>query len=76
MAKKKKEPKFKFDLGDEVKCKITGFVGGIKYLTDKPNGYSLRFDNRRMREVLGEWNFVSLEEGLKREVDYFRGLCP
>jgi nucleoside-diphosphate-sugar epimerase len=60
----------------ETLIRITGFAGGIKYLTDKPNGYPLRFDNRRMREVLGEWNFVSLEEGLKREVDYFRGLCP
>lgn len=60
----------------ETLITITGFAGKIKYLADKPNGYSLRFDNRLMREILGEWDFVSLEEGLKREVDYFRGLCP
>ncbi len=59
----------------EKLIKLTGFEGEIKYLTDKPNGYSLRFDNRMMREIFGEWNLVSLEEGLRHEVDYFRDLC-
>lgn len=59
----------------ESLIRITGFQEKIKYLKDKPSGYSLRFDNRLMHKILGEWNFVSLEEGLKYEVDYFRSLA-
>lgn len=53
---------------------LTGFRGEIEYLRDRPAGYSLRFDNRLMRELLGEWDFVPLEEGLKLEVESFRTL--
>lgn len=55
---------------------ITEFPGEIRFMPEKSAGYSLRFDNCKMREVLGAWGFVPLEEGLKREVDYFRSLCP
>lgn len=54
--------------------KITGFSGSVKYLEDKPNGYSLRFNNAMMRSTLGEWDVVGLEEGLSREVNYLRRL--
>lgn len=57
----------------ELLVKITEFDGNIKYLADKPNGYSLRFNNSLMRKYLGEWSFVTMEDGLRREVDYFRG---
>lgn len=33
---------------------------------------SVRYDNTRLRELLGEWEFVDLEEGLRREVQYLR----
>lgn len=42
------------------------------FLHDKPNGISLRFDNRLMIKALGKWPLTSLEEGLAREVDAFR----
>lgn len=58
----------------EMLVMLTGFAGQIKYLVDKPAGYSLRFDNRLMQELLGTWDFISLKDGLKREVDYFRRL--
>lgn len=57
----------------ESLIKITGFDGNIKYLADKHNGYSLRFNNSLMRKYLGEWSLVTMEDGLRREVDYFRG---
>ena len=53
---------------------ITGFSEKSIYLKDKPNGYSLRFDNRLMHELLGQWSFVPLYEGLIREVGHFRGI--
>ncbi|MFH1616608.1 MAG: NAD(P)-dependent oxidoreductase [Planctomycetota bacterium] len=59
----------------ETLIKITGFQGAIKYLEEKTNSYSLCFDNKLMNEMLGVWEFVSLEEGLKREVEYFKKLC-
>jgi len=58
----------------EIVSRIMGFSGVISYNTDKPTGLSLRYDNRRLRETLGEWEFVTLEEGLDREVQYFKAL--
>lgn len=57
----------------ELLIGITEFKGQIIYLKDKPNGHSLRFNNRLMRELLEAWCFVGLEEGLKHEVDYVGG---
>ena len=54
----------------ETLVALTGYRGGICYLTDRPPGHSLQFDDRRMRELLGEWDRVSVEEGLRREVEY------
>lgn len=53
---------------------LTGFKGEIHYHADRPAGDSLRFDNRRMKEILGEWEFMSIGEGLRHEVDAFRRL--
>jgi nucleoside-diphosphate-sugar epimerase len=58
----------------EILVRVVGFKGEIRYVADKPTGRSLRFDNTRMRELLGQWNFVDLEQGLAREVEYFRSL--
>lgn len=55
--------------------KITEFSGEIEFILDKPEGYSLNFDNSKMRETLGNWSFVSLEEGLRREVEWFTKVC-
>lgn len=56
----------------ETLIQLTGFSGSIQYLADKPNGQSWRFDNTKMQELLGKWQLISLEEGLKEEVNYFR----
>lgn len=44
----------------------------VRYLADKPAGHSLRFDNTRMRSLLGEWEFVSFADGLRLEAEQFR----
>ncbi|MFZ5874877.1 MAG: NAD-dependent epimerase/dehydratase family protein [Nitrospirota bacterium] len=53
--------------------RLTGFEGTIQFRAEQPTGASLRFDNRLMRETLGAWPLVSLDDGLKREVDYAKG---
>jgi nucleoside-diphosphate-sugar epimerase len=44
------------------------------YLLDKPAGRSFRFSNDRMTELFGNWDMVSLQDGLRQEVAYFRSL--
>ena len=51
---------------------LVGNNTGINFLSDKPNGNSLRFDNGRMTKLLGNWSMTSLKEGLASEVDAFR----
>jgi len=58
----------------EMLIKITDFKGEIEYLKDKPVGSSFLFDNKMMRDALGVWEFVSLQTGLERELQYFRGM--
>jgi nucleoside-diphosphate-sugar epimerase len=57
----------------DILVRLTGFQNRVQFHTDRPAGASCRFDNRLMREVLGVWPLVSLEEGLKREVDHAKG---
>jgi nucleoside-diphosphate-sugar epimerase len=45
------------------------------YLLDKPAGRSFKFSNDRMTALLGSWEMVSLEDGLREEVAYFRTLA-
>ena len=44
------------------------------YLLDKPAGRSFKFSNDRMTGLLGSWDMVLLQDGLRQEVAYFRGL--
>ncbi|MCW6050393.1 NAD(P)-dependent oxidoreductase [Lyngbya sp. CCAP 1446/10] len=60
----------------ETLIQLTEFSGTIQYLADKPVGNSLRFDSSKMQDILGKWKLISLEEGLKNEVEYFRNLIP
>lgn len=57
-----------------VLTKIIRYNGDVCYLRDKPTGASFRFDNRAMLSVLGEWKFMTLRDGLEREVTYFMDL--
>jgi nucleoside-diphosphate-sugar epimerase len=56
----------------EILSGIVGFSGGIRYLLDKHGGYSLKFSNNRMFDILGRWELFPLNEGLRHEVNYFR----
>lgn len=53
---------------------LTGFSGKPRTLADARTRRSLHFDARRMQEALGTWDFVPLDEGLRREVEHFRAL--
>lgn len=57
-----------------ILSRLVGFPGDIKYLPERPGGASLDFENARMLDVLGQWEFCPLEEGLQQEIDYFRSL--
>lgn len=52
--------------------RLVGSNQSINFLSDKPNGNSLSFDNRLMKKLLGNWMMVDLETGLKAEVGEFR----
>jgi nucleoside-diphosphate-sugar epimerase len=51
---------------------VTGSKQEINYLSDAPNGNSLRFDNRLMERLLRSWTKIELEQGLMEEVTSFR----
>ena len=49
-----------------------GFEGEVKWLSDKPNGqYRKPSSNERLKSIIGEYNFTTLEIGLKKAVDFF-----
>jgi len=52
--------------------RLVGSNQEIEFLSDKPNGNSLRFDNGLMTQLLANWSKTSLEDGLAVEVDAFR----
>jgi nucleoside-diphosphate-sugar epimerase len=56
----------------QLLIRLVGSNKGIKFLSDKPNGKSLRFDNKQMTTLLGNWSMTSLAEGLEAEVEAFR----
>ncbi len=58
----------------ETLIQLTGFSRPIQYRHEKQNGHSIRFNNQKMLQLLGKWDFVSLEKGLQQEVEYFRGI--
>jgi UDP-glucose 4-epimerase len=48
-----------------------GFLGRIRYLSDRPRPGSLSYDTALLRETVGETEELSLAEGLRREVEHF-----
>lgn len=58
----------------EKLSEIVGFPGEITYLLDKQGGRSLKFSNDRMLDILGCWDLLPLEEGLRQEINYFMEL--
>lgn len=53
-------------------AELTGYTGPIEQLPPPADSYSTVFDTSMMQRVLGTWPFVSLTEGLKREIAYVR----
>ena len=49
-----------------------GFDGEVKWLTDKPNGqYRKPSSNKKLLSIIGEYDFTTLEIGLKESIDWF-----
>lgn len=49
-----------------------GFNGEIVWLTDKPNGqYRKPSSNQRLLSIIGDYEFTTLEKGLKESVEWF-----
>lgn len=52
--------------------KYIGFEGEVKWLTDKPNGQHRKpSSNKKLLEIIGDYNFTTLEIGLKNTIDWF-----
>lgn len=48
------------------------FKGEVKWLTNKPNGqYRKPSCNKKLLSIIGEYNFTTLEIGLKNTIDWF-----
>jgi nucleoside-diphosphate-sugar epimerase len=47
-----------------------GFLGAIRYLSDRPNPPTVGFDVGLLGETIGEWQQVALADGLRREVEH------
>jgi UDP-glucose 4-epimerase len=56
----------------ELLAEILNTSRNIQYLSEKPNGPSLRFSNLRLRETLGHWEAVDMREGLRQEVESYQ----
>jgi nucleoside-diphosphate-sugar epimerase len=49
---------------------IVGFIGRIRYLSDHDNPPSVSFDTSLLRETIGDWQRVALDDGLRREIEH------
>ena len=49
-----------------------GFKGKVKWLTDKPNGQHRKpSSNSKLLSIIGEYEFTTLEKGLKESIEWF-----
>lgn len=52
------------------------FKGEVKWLTDKPDGqFRKPSSNQRLIDIIGNYNFIPLEIGLKETIDWFNENC-
>ena len=52
--------------------KSMDFKGNVVWRTDKPDGQLKKpSSNKRLLNIIGEYNFTPLEEGIKKSVDWF-----
>jgi len=53
--------------------KYMEFEGEVKWLLDKPNGQHRKpSSNKKLLEIIGDYNFTTLEIGLKKTIDWFK----
>ena len=52
---------------------LTGYAGPIEQLPAVADSYSTVFNTSVMQQALGTWPFVSLTDGLEREIAHLRG---
>lgn len=68
-----------FEIGSsdiaEIIADIAGFHGGLHYLRDRSPGLPLRFNNKRMRKEYGNWEYVTLHDGLRAEIEDIKRGC-
>ena len=49
-----------------------GFRGKVKWLTDKPNGQHRKpSSNAKLLSIIGDYEFTTLEKGLKESIEWF-----
>jgi GDP-L-fucose synthase len=49
-----------------------GFKGKVKWLTDKPNGQHRKpSSNAKLLSIIGDYQFTTLEKGLKESIEWF-----
>jgi GDP-L-fucose synthase len=49
-----------------------GFKGNIVWRTDKPDGQLKKpSSNKRLMDIIGEYEFTTLEDGIKKSVEWF-----
>jgi len=57
----------------DIIIKYMEFEGEVKWLLDKPNGqYRKPSSNKRLLNIIGDYNFTTLEIGLKNTIDWFK----
>ncbi len=58
----------------QILRQITGCSLPTLFQANDSRDFSRTFNNGRMQSLLGDWPLVSLEDGLREEVAYFKGL--
>jgi GDP-L-fucose synthase len=56
----------------ELIVEYMGFTGKVKWLKDKPNGQHRKpSSNAKLLSIIGDYEFTTLEKGLKESVEWF-----
>jgi GDP-L-fucose synthase len=61
----------------ELIAEYLDFTGKIKWLTDKPDGQHRKpSSNKKLLDIIGDYSFTSLEDGLKENIKWFSKNYP
>lgn len=57
----------------ELICEYMEFTGEVKWLDDKPDGqFRKPSSNQKLINIIGEYNFTTLEKGLQNTINWFK----